>query len=339
MPLVLRFILRRLVVAAPVVLGILFLTFMLVRIGDQDPVAMLAGPMADRGMLERIRSELRLDLPLLEQFWLYLVRLAHGDLGRSWQGNAPVLEEIKNFFPVTLELVLYSVTLASLIGVPVGLRAAMRPNGTFDQLSRTISMLGFSIPTYWMGLMAIFIFFFLLRWAPAPMGRLSFEVLPPPKIIGVALWDSILSGNWPAARSAFSQLILPVTCFTIIATAPIIKTTRAVAVEIMGSDFIRYARACGFSKSRIRRMALRSALVPVITFIGTELTSLLSAASLIELIFSWGGLGHWGLNAILTGDFAVVQGYVLTLALASVVIFLIVDLLVLVLEPRSHRRA
>ena len=156
---------------------------------------------------------------------------------------------------------------------------------------------------------------------------------------GSTLLDSVIAGNWAAARSAAAQLVLPVFCFTLLATAPIIKHTRAIAIEVFGSDYMRFARASGFSRATQRRIALRNSLAPVLTFLGTEITSLLAAASLIEYIFSWGGLGQLGLNAILQGDFAVVQGYVLTLALFSVVVFLAVDLAVLVLEPRGHRRA
>jgi ABC-type dipeptide/oligopeptide/nickel transport system permease component len=153
------------------------------------------------------------------------------------------------------------------------------------------------------------------------------------------LLDSVIAGNWAAARSAAGQLVLPVGCFMLLAMAPIIKHTRAIAIEVFGSDYMRFARASGFSRRTLRRMALRNSLSPVLTFLGTELTSLLAAASLIEYIFSWGGLGQLGLNAILQGDFAIVQGYVLSLALFSVVVFLLVDLAVLMLEPRTHRRA
>jgi ABC-type dipeptide/oligopeptide/nickel transport system permease component len=326
-------------VAVPVVLGIVFLTFMLIRIGHQDPVAMLAGPLADATTYAMIRKELDLDRPLLQQFVTYVAHVARGDLGQSWQGGAPVLQEIVAHFPITLELVVLAVGLASLIGIPVGIRAAMRPNGRFDQVTRFGALTAFSVPTYWMGLMAILVFFYLLRWAPPPMGRLSLEVIAPPVVTGSTLLDSVIAGNWAAARSAAGQLVLPVACFTLLAMAPIIKHTRAIAIEVFGADYMRFARASGFSRRTLRRMALRNSLAPVLTFLGTELTSLLAAASLIEYIFSWGGLGQYGLNAILQGDFAVVQGYVLTLALFSVVVFLLVDLAVLMLEPRSHRRS
>lgn len=336
--LVARFLVVRLAVAAPVVLGIVFLTFMLIRIGNLDPVAMLAGPMADQQMLDTVRRQLDLDRPLFEQFITYLTRLAHGDLGVSWQGGKSVAEEILLHLPVTLELVILSVTVATAIGVPIGLRAAFRPNRSFDQMARFGALTCFSVPTYWLGLMAIFVFFYLLRWAPPPMGRIGLEVAAPALVTGSLLIDSVIAGNWAALRSAAAQLVLPVACFTIVATAPIIKQTRAIAIEVLSSDYIRHARACGFSRATLRRIALRNSLAPILTFLGTEFTSLLAAASLIEYIFAWGGIGQWGLNAILLGDFAVVQGYVLTLALASVIVFVVVDLAVLLLEPRARRR-
>lgn len=331
---VLRFVARRMLIAVVAVLGILFVTFMLIRIGNLDPVAMLGGPTADRATLEDIARELELDRPVLEQFWRYLVNLAHGNLGHSWQSSTEVLDDIVMLFPRTLELTLLAVGLGALVGIPVGVRAATRPNALFDQVSRFGSLLGFSIPTYWMGTMAIFLFFFLLGWAPAPMGVLPFTVFPPPPVTGSLLIDCLLAGDFTALRAALGYLALPVCCFAIIAAAPIIKQTRAVTIEILGSDHVRYARACGFPDRVVRRIAMRGALVPVLTFVASELTSLLAAASLIEYIFSRGGLGQWGLNAILLGDFAAVQAYVLTLALFAVAVFLVVDLLVLLLDPR-----
>ena len=329
-----KFLLMRVAVSVPVILGIVFLTFMLIRLGGQDPVAMLAGPMADEAMLTALRAQLQLDQPLLLQFGHYMLRLAQGDLGVSWQGGIPVWGEILHLFPATLELVLLSVGLATLIGVPIGMRAATHPNGWFDQISRFGSLAGFSMPTYWMGLMAIFVFFYVLRWAPPPMGRLSIEVVAPTVVTGSILVDCMLEGNWRALGSALAHLALPVACFTLLAAAPTIKQSRAILIEIMNSDYVRYARANGFSKAMIRKMALRNAATPLLTFLGSELTSLLAAAALVEYIFSLSGLGQWGLNAILLGDFAVVQGYVLTLALFSVFIFMVIDLIVMLLEPR-----
>lgn len=330
-----HFIFRRLVLTLPLLLGIVFITFMLVRIGGQDAVGMLASPMADEAEIALIRSELGLDKPLFVQFGIYLGNIVQGDLGESWQSNSPVLGEILLRIPASLELLLTAVALGTLVGVPIGLRAATRPNRAFDQISRFGSLVGFSIPTYWLALMSIFFFFFLLRWAPPPLGRISLAVFAPSDVTGSYFIDGVLSGNWPAARSALGHLVLPVLVFSMIVAAPIIKQTRAIALEVLGSDYIRFARASGFSRRTIRRMALRNSFTPIVTYIGTELAGLLAAVSLVELIFAWGGLGQWGLNAILFGDFAAVQGYVLVLAVFAVSVFLLVDLLVLIFEPRS----
>ena len=196
-------------------------------------------------------------------------------------------------------------------------------------------MLGFSIPTYWLGLVMLFVFFFLLEWAPPGMGRISLIVTPPPRITGSYLIDGLLTANWEAAHSALSQLVLPVICVAIVASAPIIKQTRAMAIEVLGRDYVRLARAAGLPERAVRGIVWRNALVPVATFIGTEITGLVGTASLIEYVFAWGGMGQYGLHAITSGDFAVVQGYVLFLALFSVLVFVIVDVLGFLLEPRA----
>lgn len=330
-----RFLLQRMLMIGPLLIGIVFFTFMLIRLGGQDPVGMLAGPTASTAEIELVRSQLGLDKPIWTQFWIYLGNLLHGDLGRSWLSNRPIVIDIAERIPVTLELLLWGVAIGSLIGIPVGLRAAFRPDQAFDQLSRFFSLLGFSIPTYWLGLVMLFVFFYLLGWAPPGMGRISLMATPPPMVTGSYLIDSLLARDLEAAHSAAAQLVLPVLCVAIIAAAPIIKQTRAIALEVLGTDYIRHARASGLPEPTVRRMVLRNSFTPVLTFTGTELTGLVGTTSLIEYVFAWGGLGQYGLSAIIAGDFAAVQGYVLTLALFSVLVFLVVDLLVMLFEPRA----
>lgn len=322
----------------PLLLGIVFVTFMLVRIGGQDAVGMLAGPMANEAEVEEIKRGLGLDRPLMEQFVIYIGNLVQGDLGTSWQSNVPVLDEILLRLPASLELLVLAILIGTGLGIPAGLYSAYNPNRFFDQVTRFGSLVGFSIPTYWFALVATFVFFFLLRWAAAPMGRLGMDVFPPPDITGSYLIDALVTGRWDAAASAAHRLVLPVSVFAIIVAAPIIKQTRAIAIEAMNSDYILYARACGYGPRLVRRIAMRASLVPVVTFVGSEVATMLLAVSLIELIFAWGGLGQWGLNAILFGDFAAVQGYVLVLASFSAFVFLLVDLNVLLLEPRATLR-
>jgi peptide/nickel transport system permease protein len=205
------FLLRRVLLLLPILLGVLLVTFLLVRIGDQDPVGLLAGPTATADQIAEIRAELGLDRPVLEQFLIYVGKVAEGDLGNSWLNGRPVLQDLVSRIPVTLELLFWGVGLAILLGVPVGLLAAFRPNGPFDQASRIISLLGFSIPTYWLGLIMIFVFFFLMGWAPPPMGRISLLINAPPHVTGSYL-DRLLAcvrrGGFPlcgnSARSSGS---------------------------------------------------------------------------------------------------------------------------------------
>ena len=334
----LRFLLRRVFLTLPLLLGVVFVTFMLVRIGGHDPVALLAGPTATGPQIEAITRELGLDQPLWKQFALYLAHLLQGDIGQSWVSGRPVLQEIGERLPITAELLFWGIGFGALIGIPVGLRAAKDHGSLFDHVSRVVSLLGFSIPTYWLGLAALLIFFYLLGWAPPGMGRISLMAIPPPRITGSYLIDGLLTLNWEAARSAFAQLVLPVVCIAIVAAAPIIKQTRAIALEVWSSDYVRYAQASGLNSGMLRKLVLRNSLVPVTTFIGTEVTGLIGTTSLIEYVFAWGGVGQYGLNAIIQGDFSVVQGYVLTLALFSVIVFLIVDIAVMWLEPRAAMR-
>lgn len=335
----LRFLARRALLLLPLLLGVLFLTFMLVRIGGQDPSAMLAGPTASAAEIALVRAELGLDRPIWVQFARYLGQVAQGDLGRSWISNRPVLVDLLERAPATLELLLWGVGLGAAIGIPVGLRAAQRPDGLFDQVSRLLSLLGFSTPTYWLGLVMLFVFFFLLDLAPPGMGRLSLMLTPPPAVTGSYLIDGLLAADLAVARSAFAQLVLPVVCIAIVSAAPILKQTRAIALEVLASEYVRYARAQGLPRDEIRRIVLRNAATPVVTFVGTELAGLVGTTALIEYVFAWGGVGQFGLNAIIQGDFAVVQGYVLLLALFSVLVFLVVDVVVVLIEPRATVQA
>jgi ABC-type dipeptide/oligopeptide/nickel transport system permease component len=331
-----RFLYRRVLLIGPILFGVLLVTFLLVRIGDQDPVAMLAGPTASAAQIAEVRAELGLDRPVLEQFAIYIAKVATGDLGRSWLNSRPVLDDLWRRVPVTLELLLLGVGLAAAIGIPAGIAAAFRPDGRFDQISRLVSLLGFSIPTYWLGLLAIFVFFYLLGWAPPPMGRLSLMIDAPPHVTGSYVIDALLAADPDALGSAVAQLVLPVACITIIAAAPMLKQARAIAIDVLASDYVRYARASGLPARDIRAIVRRNSAVPLLTFAGTELTGLVGTSSLIELVFAWGGMGQYGLSAILEGDFTAVQGYVLFVACFSLLVFVVVDLLVMLLEPRAQ---
>lgn len=331
-----RFMIRRTLMVIPLLVGVIFVTFMLVRVGGLDPVGRLAGPTATAEEFDMIRRDLGLDQPLWKQFGIYAGKVLQGDLGESWLSNRPVLKDIRERAFISLELLFWGVGIGALIGIPIGIRAAFRPNGRFDQISRIASLLGFSIPTYWLGLVMLFVFFYLLRWAPPGIGRISLMVSPPDYVTGSYLVDGLLAADWRVFQSAAAHLVLPVVCLAIVSAAPIIKQTRAIALEVLASDTVRYARACGLPDRTVRRIVLKNSATPVLTFVGTEVTGLVGTMSLIEYVFAWGGLGQYGLNAIVRGDFTAVQGYVLVLALFSVIVFLVIDIVVNLIEPRSE---
>ena len=331
-----RFFLRRMLMVIPLMLGIVFATFMLVRVGGLDPVGLLAGPTATAAEFDLIRGELGLDKSLFEQFFIYLGNLLQGDFGESWLSNRPVLDDMLDRVMISVELLLWGVGIGTLVGIPIGLRAAFRPDGTFDHVSRFFSLLGFSIPTYWLGLVMLFVFFYLLGWAPPGVGRIGLIMSPPPTVTGSYFFDALIAGDWEVARSAASHLVLPVICMAIVSSAPIIKHTRAITLEVLSNDTVRYARASGLPKDVVKRIVLRNSTVPILTFVGTEITGLVGTMSLIEFVFAWGGLGEYGLAAIVRGDFAAVQGYVLFLALFSVIVFLIIDFVVYLIDPRAE---
>jgi peptide/nickel transport system permease protein len=331
-------LLRRLAVAVPVIAGSLLLTFLLVRTASNDPVGLLAGPTATAEEVAAIRRQLQLDQPIWWQFLTFANGVAHGELGRSWLDSRPVLDDLLERLPASLELVLLGAGLGAAVGIPLGLAGALRANGPLDYTCRVISLFGFGMPTIFLGLLAVFVFFYLLGWAPPPMGRIDLMIAPPARVTGSYLIDALIGGDWDAARSAASRLVLPVACVAIVYAAPLIKQTRAIALDVLASDHLRFAEAVGLPDRMIRRIVRRNSAVPLITFIATELTAVFGTASVLELIFAWGGVSQFALVATLQGDFAVVQGYVIAMALIATVIFLVSDLAVLWLEPRARIR-
>jgi peptide/nickel transport system permease protein len=331
-------LLRRMAVAVPVIVGSLLLTFLLVRTASNDPVGLLAGPTATAEEVAAIRHQLQLDQPIWWQFAVFADGVMHGDLGRSWLDSRPVYDDLVERLPASLELVLLGAGLGAALGIPLGLAGALRANGPLDYGCRVISLLGFGMPTIFLGLLAVFIFFYLLGWAPPPMGRLDLMVTPPPHLTGSYLLDALIARDWEAAHSAAARLVLPVLCVALVYAAPLIKQTRAIALDVLASDHLRYAEAVGLPDRVIRRIVRRNSAVPLITFAATELTAVFGTASVLELIFSWGGMSQFALVATLQGDFAVVQGYVIAMALIATIIFLASDLAVLWLEPRARNR-
>ena len=334
-----RFLLRRAALLLPLLVLVAIMTFLLLRVGGQDPSAAMAGPTGSVQEIALLRSQYGLDRSLPVQFVIWLGHVLQGDFGRSWLTGKPVMTELLSRVPASLELLLLGLLAGCAVGIPAGLYTAFHRGRWADHIVRIVSLFGFSIPTYFLGLLMLLVFFATLDWAPPGMGRLSLMLTPPPDVTGSYLIDGLIARDWEVVYSAAAQMVLPVLSVAIICAAPIVKQVRAIVLDVLGSDHVRYAYAQGLPGRRVSRIALRTAAVPIITFISGELTGLIGSSSLIEYVFSWSGVGQYGLDAIVRGDFSVVQGYVLLLALFSVAVFLIADLVVLAIEPRARQLA
>lgn len=325
----------RLLQSIPTVFGILVVCFLLTRALPGDPAAYFAGPMADAESIEQVRRNLGLDKPLPMQFVTYLTDLATGNLGMAISTGQPVVEELARRLPASLELTLGALLLSFLIAVPLGVMAATRPNTWVDHLCRLLVTAGVSLPTFFTGLALMYVFYYLLGWAPAPMGRIDFMFLPPERVTGFYTIDTLIAGDWETFRAAVAQMILPLITLALFTLAPIARMTRASMLQTLGSEFIRSARAAGLSGRRVLiTYAFRNALLPVVTTLGMVFSFLLGANVLVEKVFAWPGIGSFAVEALVVSDYAAVQGFVLSMALLFVLLNLIIDVVYTLIDPR-----
>ena len=329
-----RFILSKLLFLIPTFLGITIIAFGFVRILPGDPVLLMAG---ERGVTPERHAELSaqlgFDRPLVMQYLEFLNRLFHGDLGNSLVTKKPVLTEFLALFPATVELALFAIIIATVIGVPVGVLAAIKRGSWFDQVSMTAALVGFSMPIFWWGLLLIIFFSGILGWTPVS-GRIDLLYYFP-DATGFMLIDSLMSGQEGAFTSAVSHLILPSVVLATIPLAVIARQTRSAMLEVMGEDYVRTARAKGMPQRRVIGVhALRNAMIPVVTTIGLQIGVLMAGAILTETIFSWPGIGKWMIDSISRRDYPVVQSGLLLIAGMVMVVNLLVDLTYGLINPR-----
>ena len=336
----LMMILKRLLMAVPSLIGVVIVTFLLTRALPGDPAAYFAGPAATKEAVEQIRVQLGLDKPLYVQFVKYVEDLARGDLGNSLTTGQPVGLEIKNRLPASAELTLLGLIVSMLIAVPLGIMAATRPNSIIDHTCRVVSTAGVSLPVFFTGLILVYVFYYLLGWAPAPLGRLDVFTSPPPHVTGFYLIDSLIAGQGETFVAALKQLALPALTLGIFSLAPIARMTRASMLAVLSSEFVRTARASGLTPfTVVVTYAFRNAMLPVITTLGMVFSFLLGANVLVEKVFAWPGIGSFAVEALIASDFAPLQGFVLTMAVMYVALNLIIDILYGVIDPRVRIEA
>ncbi|MCG8380748.1 MAG: ABC transporter permease [Gammaproteobacteria bacterium] len=325
----------RLLQSLPSILGIVVISFALTRALPGDPAVYFAGAMADQASIEQVRQALGLDKTLLEQFFIYAKNLLSGDLGMSLSTGRPVLEELLTRLPASIELTLMGLGFSILIAVPLGILAATRPMSWIDHLCRILVTAGVSLPTFFTGLFLIYIFYYLLGWAPSPLGRLDIIYLPPEQVTGSYLVDSLIARDTEVFWASLKQLILPTVTLGLFALAPIARMTRAAMLNTLASDYIRTARASGLAETKLLiTYALRNAMLPILTTLGMVFSFLLGANVLVEKVFSWPGIGSYAIEALVASDYAAVQGFVLSMALLFTFVNLLVDITLTLIDPR-----
>lgn len=337
----LQFILRRLGLVIPTFIGITLLTFAFVHMIPGDPVTIMAG---ERGIsAERhaqLMAEMGLDKPLYQQYFSYVSNVLQGDLGTSLKSRISVWDEFVPRFKATLELGFCAMIFAVLVGIPVGVLAAVRRGSIFDHTAVGISLTGYSMPIFWWGMMLIMLVSVQLNLTPVS-GRVSDTVflddtLP---LTGFMLIDTLIWGEPDDFADAVMHMILPAIVLGTIPLAVIVRMTRSSMLEVLGEDYIRTARAKGVSRMRVIVVhALRNALLPVVTVIGLQVGTMLAGAILTETIFSWPGLGRWLMDALQRRDYPVVQGGVLLVACMIILVNLLVDVLYGVVNPRIRHK-
>ncbi|MBE6066584.1 MAG: ABC transporter permease [Clostridium lundense] len=329
----LKYILKRLALLLPVILGVSILVFLVMHVFTTDPASIILGQHATAEQVANLREELGLNKPLYLQYFDFIGGVFKGSLGNSLITKTSVTGEILARFPATIELALAAIIIASIVGVIIGVISAVKQNSIVDYLSMIGALLGVSMPIFWLGLMLIVLFSVKLHWLPVS-GRIQIG-MEPAHVTGFYLLDSLITGNMAALKSALQHLALPAIALASYSTAIIARMTRSTMLEIVKQDYIRTARAKGlFEKAVILKHALRNALIPITTVIGLQLGSLLGGAVLTETVFSWPGVGSYTIDAIMKSDYPVVQGAVMILAIVFVLVNLIVDLLYAYLDPR-----
>ena len=331
-----RYLAARLAQLVFVLLGVSVVVFVTMHLLPGDVAQLLLGDHATNEQLVRLRHQLGLDQPVWMQYVLFMRGALAGDLGTSIQSGHPAIDDVLTAFPVTLQLALASLLLASLLGVPLGVLTAMRQGSRFDAVVMTFTLFGVSMPIFWLGLMLLVLFAAGLEWLP--VGGLMPVGLDPPRITGMSIIDSLLSADLPMIAASLRHMLLPAVTLASVPLALIARITRAEVMSAATADHVRTARAKGVADARVTmRHILRNAAIPIVTVIGLQLGLLLSGAVLTETIYSLPGLGRLMVDSILSRDYPVVQAGALFIALIFVVVNLLVDLLYAALDPRISR--
>lgn len=334
-----QYLLRRLGLTIPTLLGVSLICFFLTYLLPGNPVMVKAGPFATPEHLAEMEKRMGLDRPLHVQYLVYARGLLRGDLGESSSTGRPVAEDFRQRLPATLELTFASLLIAILVGVPLGVLSAVHRDTFVDHVGRVVGIAGVAMPTFWTGLILIYVFFYMLDLAPPPLGRLGSGINAPERITGLFVIDSLLTGNWVALRSSLAQLVLPAATLGLSVMAPVARMVRSTMLEILESDYVKAAWAAGLPRRTvIYSDALRNALIPIITILGIVFGFLMAGNAVVETVFAWPGIGNYAVTALMTKDSGPIQSFVLFVAVMYVAVNLLVDLVYGLADPRIRLR-
>ena len=329
----LSFIIRRTFSIIPTLLGVSIIIFLMLAITPGDPAELLLGERATEETLEAMREHLGLNEPLYVQYGMFLKRLIKFDLGETIWTRQKVWNEIKQRYPATIELSIAAMFLSCFFGIILGIISATKQYSWFDYMSMIASLIGVSIPVFWLGLVLMLVFSLYLGWFPMS-GRMGIGI-DLEIITNFYVLDSILTRNWPALKDVLWHLVLPAFALSTIPLAIIARMTRSSMLEVLRQDYIKTAKAKGLGQTKIvLKHALRNGLIPVITVIGLQFGIMLGAAILTETVFAWPGVGKWIFDGVVKRDYMVIQGGTLIVAACFVIVNLIVDVLYAVINPR-----
>jgi ABC-type dipeptide/oligopeptide/nickel transport system permease component len=329
-----RYIIKRLLSVIPVLIGVTILTFTISHIIPGDPVRATLGPYPSAEAVQELKQKWGMDRPVYVQYFRYMKNLVKGDLGTSFQTSRAVKEDLEQFFPATFELTIFSLIFALLLGIPLGIIAATKRDRWIDHGTRVFSLLGVSMPIFWLGLILILLLYLKIGLFPAG-GRLSSSLSPPEGLTGFYLLDSLLTMNWTVFRDCLWHILMPSICLAFANVGVISRMTRSSMLDVLNQDFIRTAEAKGLPQRLvIYKHALRNAMIPVITIVGVMFGRLIAGAVLTETIFSWPGMGLYTVQSILYLDFQPIMGFTMLVSFFYVCVNLLTDILYGLFDPR-----
>ena len=332
----LSYLARRLALAMIALFGVVVVAFLIAHMVPADPLATVLSEHAtkDPAVREAYMKRWGLDRPVPEQFFRYLANVFRGDLGESFTTRRPVVQDLRQFLPGTIELATAALAVSLVLGVPLGIWAALRHNSWVDHVARVVSLVGAASPIFWTGLIALHVFYYRLEWAPGP-GRLDTHLLMPAAVTGFALVDTLLAGDGERFASAVRHTILPALVLGWFIMGIVSRTTRAALLEVLDADYVRTARAKGLAETVVVGVhALRNALIPVVTVTGLNFASLLSGAVLTETVFAWPGIGRYAVTAAVRLDYPAILGVTMITAVVYLAVNFLVDVVYGFLDPR-----